>query len=375
MSTANAPDPSAEREQFVGNVLEASIRVGLIALVVFASIAIMRPFIAPLVWGMVIAIATNGLYLRLESLVGGRSKLAAVIFSLAGLGLIIGPALALAGSIAGGVEEVAAVVGTGEFKVPPPPEQVSRWPVVGSSVSSFWSLASTNLEAALKTVDSQLASAALWLLNGLASAGLGVLLFAVSIVIAAIFHTTAETSGRAALALTSRVAGERGPAIAALVISTIRGVARGVLGVALIQALAGGLGMLVVGVPAAGVWTILILLMAVMQLPTLLLLLPIAFYVFSYATPLVGGLFFVWAVLVSLSDNVLKPLLLSRGVEVPMLVVLVGALGGFASIGLIGLFIGPIVVAVAYQLLTAWIDPEGVAAELPEATERPEAAQ
>jgi len=183
-----------------------------------------------------------------------------------------------------------------------------------------------------------------------------VLLFAISIVIASVLHTNAAASSRAAQALARRVAGDRGPAITSLAESTIRGVTRGVLGVALIQALAAGVGMLAVGVPVAGLWALLVLLMAIVQVPTILLLLPLAIYVFSYASTLPAVLFLIWSMLTALSDNVLKPLLLARGVEVPMLVVLLGALGGLASAGLIGLFVGPIVVGVAYRGLELWIE-------------------
>jgi predicted PurR-regulated permease PerM len=350
------PEARAEREAFVSNALEASVRIGLIALLAFYSLQIVKPFVAPVLWGVVIAISTRSFYRRLEAAVGGRSSLAATVFALIGLGLVIGPAVALMGTIVGSVEELALTVESGQAMVPPPPEQVAGWPLIGPTIDRFWSLASGNLEAALQSIDSQLATAALWILNAAADAGLGVLLFALSIVIAAALHTNAEAGGRVAQAAARRVAGDRGPALTSLAESTIRGVTRGVLGVALIQALASGIGMLAVDVPAAGLWALMVLLMAVMQLPTLLLLLPIAIYVFSYASTLPAVLFLIWSLLTALSDNVLKPMLLARGVDVPMLVVLIGALGGFASIGLIGLFVGPIVVAVGYTLLGAWIE-------------------
>jgi predicted PurR-regulated permease PerM len=315
-----------------------------------------KPFLAPTLWGIIIAISTRPLYLRLERIAAGRGTLAAFTFALIGLALIIGPALVLTGTIVGGVEEVANAVESGTLKVPAPPEHVAGWPIVGSSVDHFWSLAAVNLEDALTTIDSQVKAAALWALNRAADAGLGVLLFAISIVIAAVLHTQAALGSRTAQTLARRVAGDRGPSLTSLAESTIRGVTRGVLGVALIQALAAGIGMLAVEVPVAGLWALLVLLMAVIQVPTILLLLPIALYVFSYASTLPAVLFLIWSLLTALSDNVLKPLLLARGVEVPMLVVLLGALGGFASVGLLGLFVGPIVVAVAYRAIGLWIE-------------------
>lgn len=352
----SSSDPRADREVFVTNALEASVRIGLVGLLAYVSIQITKPFLAPLVWGVVIAISTRPLYGRLRQAVGGRSSLAAAIFALIGLVLVIGPTVALTGTLVVEVEQVSGAVHAGEVRVPPPPDEVADWPLVGSRIHRTWSLAATNLESAVERFSSQVRAIALWLLELATGVGGAVLLFALSIAIAAVMHTQAEGGERVAQSLARRIAGERGPELTSLASSTIRGVVKGVLGVALIQSLAAGLGMLALDVPVAGLWTLAVLLMAIMQLPTVLLMVPISIYVFSYADALPATLFLIWSVSVSLSDNVLKPLLLARGVEVPMLVVLIGALGGFASIGLLGLFIGPIVLAVGYTVLGAWVD-------------------
>jgi len=354
--TMSSSDPRADREVFVTNALEASVRIGLVGLLAYVSIQITKPFLAPLVWGVVIAISTRPLYGRLRQAVGGRSSLAAAIFALIGLVLVIGPTVALTGTLVVEVEQVSGAVHAGEVRVPPPPDDVADWPLVGSRIHRTWSLAATNLESAVERFSSQVRAIALWLLELATGVGGAVLLFALSIAIAAVMHTQAEGGERVAQALARRIAGERGPELTSLASSTIRGVVKGVLGVALIQSLAAGLGMLALDVPVAGLWTLAVLLMAIMQLPTVLLMLPISIYVFSYADALPATLFLIWSVSVSLSDNILKPLLLARGVEVPMPVVLIGALGGFASIGLLGLFIGPIVLAVGYTVLGAWVD-------------------
>ena len=218
------PEARAEREAYVSNALEASVRIGLIALLAFYSLQIVKPFVAPVLWGVVIAISTRSFYRRLEAAVGGRSSLAATVFALIGLGLVIGPAVALMGTIVGSVEELALTVESGQAMVPPPPDQVAGWPLIGPTIDRFWSLASGNLEAALQSIDSQLATAALWILNAAADAGLGVLPFALSIVIAAALHTNAESGGRVAQAAARRVAGDRGPARHSIAESTSPGV-------------------------------------------------------------------------------------------------------------------------------------------------------
>jgi predicted PurR-regulated permease PerM len=154
------------------------------------------------------------------------------------------------------------------------------------------------------------------------------------------------------------VAGEHGSLLADLAEATVRSVTRGILGVALIQALLSGVGLLVAGVPGAGIWAVLCLLLAVMQLPILLVLLPIAIYVFSYASTVGAVAFLVWSIAVGVSDTFLKPMLLGRGIDVPMLIIFVGAIGGFITTGIIGLFLGSIVLAVSYKLFLVWLEGE-----------------
>jgi predicted PurR-regulated permease PerM len=198
----------------------------------------------------------------------------------------------------------------------------------------MWLGASQNLESALIKLGPQLKDIGLWLVSTMGDMGMGLVMFVVSIIIA----------------------GERGPGLAELAASSVQSVTRGVLGVALIQSLLAGLGMLVVGVPAAGLWTLLILILAVMQLPSMLVLIPVIIYVFSTSSTVVAVLFTIWAVLIGLSDNVLKPLLMGQGSSVPMLVLFMGSLGGFMVSGILGLFVGAVVLSLGYTVFMAWID-------------------
>jgi len=357
------------REDFLGKTLEASIRIGLIVLLLVWCFVIVRPFVAPVLWGVVIAISTRSVYLRLDAWSGHRAPLAAAVFVVLGLVLVIGPAVGLAGTVIEGVESAAGAITEGKLAIPPPPESVTGWPIVGEQIARTWRLASTNLAELLMQFHGELKAVAGWLLDVATSVGASVLLFTFSIVIAAVFHVNAEGASRVVDRFSGRIAGPSGQRLNELAEHTIRSVTRGILGVALLQALAAGVGMVVVGVPAAGLWALLVMLVAIMQIPTALVLLPVALYVFSVASPFAAWSFLVWSIAVSLSDNVLKPVLLGRDARVPMLVVLIGALGGFAAEGLIGLFIGPIVLSVAFTLVQAWIDdapsaePAGTAGE------------
>ena len=154
----------------------------------------------------------------------------------------------------------------------------------------------------------------------------------------------------------TRLAGARGIELVDLAGATLRSVARGILGVALIQSLLAGAGFLAAGVPGAGLWVLLCLLLAIVQLPPGLVLIPVAIYVLSTAGTVTGVLFLIWSIFVSILDNFLKPLLLGRGLEVPMLVIFVGAIGGFLASGFLGLFVGSIVLAIGYELLVSWLE-------------------
>ena len=257
--------------------------------------------------------------------------------------------------------------------VPPPPESVESWPLVGSKLFTFWTAASENLETVILRFTPQLKEFGLWLISTMGHLGVGLFMFILSILVAGVLLPNAERATALAQRIAVLVTGPRGAELVALAASSVRSVTRGILGVAAIQSILAGLGMLAAQVPAAGLWTMLVLLVAVAQLPTLLVLAPVAVYVFSVSSTTVGVLFAIWALIVGLSDNFLKPLLMGHGVDVPMVVILVGAIGGFLLEGILGLFVGAVVLAVGYTLFTAWLKT----AELEEEAEQetPEGAQ
>jgi predicted PurR-regulated permease PerM len=207
----------------------------------------------------------------------------------------------------------------------------------------------------LTSIAPQLKEAAGWLLSTAAGAGVGVLQFVISIIIAGVILANAVGFGGFLKALATRLTGDRGEEFATLASKTVRSVAQGVLGVALIQSLLAGVGLLAADVPGAGLWALLVLLLAIVQLPPILILAPIILYVFSASSTTVAVIFMIWSILVSMSDAFLKPLLLGRGVEVPMLIILIGAIGGMISSGIIGLFTGAVVLALGYELFKAWL--------------------
>ena len=348
--------PSTEDHAFLKRAVEASIRIGLIALLVIWCFEVVRPFIQPIVWGIILAIAIHPVHLSLCRVMGGRRRLSATILVVGCLLLLIVPSVMITTSLVESATELAGKLEEGEIKVPPPPAAVADWPIVGERLHAFWTTASRNLEAALGQASPQLKAIGHWILSSAAAAGFGIVMFALSIVIAGVLLSYGDRATDRARRIARRLVQERGDELVKLTGDTVESVTRGILGVALIQGLLAGIGLLVAGVPAAGLWALLVLLMAVVQIPTVLLLGPIIIYVFATSSTVIAVLFAIWSTAIGLSDNVLKPMLLGRGVDVPMLVIFMGAIGGFILQGIIGLFVGAVVLAVGYTLFQAWLE-------------------
>ena len=356
----------------LADILDLLIRLGIILLLAAWCFDIVRPFIMPVTWGAIIAVAVHPLFSRLVSTLGGRRKTVAVLLTLSALVLLITPTVIIGISTVEGAQSLVVGLDQETIRVPPPPPGVADWPVVGASLYKAWSLASTNLGQALTQLAPQLKAAIGWLLSKGLGTGVAVLQFAFAIVIAGVFLASADTAGGFMRNLATRIAGERGGEMIDLAGATVRSVAQGVLGIAVIQALLAALGLYLAGVPGAGLWTVLVLVLAVAQLPPLLILGPIIFYVFSYASPTVATLFTIWSLVVSMSDGFLKPLLLGRGLDIPMLIILIGAIGGMIASGIVGLFVGAVVLALGYKLFLAWLQaPPGTGAEADAPAARP----
>jgi predicted PurR-regulated permease PerM len=349
---------------FVRRAVEAAIRISIVALLVAWCYDIVRPFLVPGIWGVIIAVAVYPAYRWMENLAGGRKITAATAITLLMLLVLIGPTVLLAETLIEGAERMARALIDGTLVIPPPPPEVAAWPLIGEPLAKFWELSAQDLGRAILQIKPQIAAGGRLLLSIAANVGLGILQFVIAIIIAGVLLAHADGGDDVANAIARRLAGERGAEYADLAQTTVRSVARGILGVALIQSLLAGLGFLAVGLPAAGLLAVLCLILAVIQVGPFIVLVGAVIYVFSTATTPVAIAFTVWCLFVGLIDNILKPMLLGRGVEVPMLVILAGAIGGFLSTGIIGLFIGAVVLAFGYTLLRAWLAETKAAPEL-----------
>ena len=348
-------DPQIPDKSYLNRALEISIHIGLVVLLVTVCFLVLSPFVAMVAWGLTIAIAGYPAYHKLQKLLGGRGGWAALLFTVLLLTVLIVPIVMLSQTLIEGSQAVAARLQNGTVTIPPPPPNIANWPIIGEPLSDLWSLASTNFSAAIGRFAPQLKGAAAGLLSAAAAVGLGVLQFFVSIVIAGLLLANSSQGARTSRKLAIRLFGNRGEEFETLAGATVRSVTTGILGVAVIQSLLASLGFLVVRLPGAGLWALMFLVAAVLQLggPALI---PFVIYVFATASTAKAVAFLIWCIVVALMDNVLKPLLLGRGLPVPILVVFLGAMGGFIAMGIIGLFVGPIVLSVGYKLFLAWLD-------------------
>lgn len=359
-----------EDPSFIKNSVAAAIQIGLLFLMAAWCLKIITPFIGIVAWAAIIAVAVYPLHCKLARKLGDKQKLSAVIIVLIGLSIMLLPTWHLTGSSIDTAQELAGSLENGTLEIPPPADKVADWPLIGKRVHGAWSEAATNLEAMLHKHADQVKAFSSWLLAAVAGTAKGLLSFAFSIIIAGGLLLAAEPNYQAFKAIGRRLAGERGADFTDLSVATIRSVAKGVLGVALIQTFLAAVGLLVMGVPGAGIWAAIILLLAIMQLPPLVVLGPIAAWVFSTADPIPATIFLVYSLIVSFSDAALKPILLGRGVDVPMLVILLGAIGGMITSGIIGLFIGAVILALGYQLFRYWLDQDQAEIEVEIETEK-----
>lgn len=340
---------------FLDRAVEAFIRIALLAILVALCFDIVRPFIVPFAWAIVIAIGLHPGYVRLTHALQGRRILAAVIMSLLCFALMLVPALLLSASLVGELHRVIDAFGHASLTIPPLPDAVAQLPMIGDDIARIWAEGTSNFRAVLVEIEPELKVALHWTIGVAGGAGVGLLHILVAILIAGFLLAQAEAGQRASYALARRLAGARGVEFAKLSEATIRSVTRGILGVALIQSLLAGLGWLAIGVPAAGLWALLALVMCVVQIGILPITVAILVYVFFQVGTLTFLAFLVWSLFVYSLEHILKPLLLGRGVDVPMAVIFVGAIGGFLSAGIIGLFIGSVVLVLGYKLLVAWL--------------------
>lgn len=350
-------DPEFE-ERIAARFLEALIRAGLILVLAALCYRIFSPFLTLMAWALILAVTLYPVQQSIAARFGGRQGLASALLVVLGIALIVAPTAVLMNSFGDSVHHVVAGVRANSLVIPAPPDSVAGWPVIGERAYALWARAHTDLPGLVQSLQPKIGMLAASAVGFVASIGGSVLQLLASFIIAGIIMAFGAGSRHASEAIFARLAGQsRGAELATLSVATIRAVALGVIGVAFIQAIIVGLCMLIAGIPLAGALSLIVLVLGIAQVPAVIVTIPaIAFIWLSGAYGSAAAIGYTALLLVAgMADNVLKPLLLGRGVDAPMPIILLGALGGMATAGILGMFVGATLFALGYRLFMGWV--------------------
>lgn len=372
----NEPTPHgpAFDDRIVGRLLDVLIRAGLILALAILCYQVFSPFIVLMEWALILAVTLYPLHQSLARRLRGRQGWAAALITLLGIALIVGPAAVLVNSTGDSVHGLINDVQHNTLRIPQPPAGVAEWPVVGGKFYATWDKAHADLPALVKSLQPKLGELAKAAVAMVAGIGVDILKFVVAFIVAGIVMAFGHSGHRAGRAIFVRLfGGERGEEFNALAVATVRAVAQGVIGIAFLQAIAVGLCLLVAGIPLAGVLAGVVLVLGIAQVPALIVTLPAIIYIWSigHYGHVEAAIYSVLLFAAGMLDNVLKPLMLGRGVDVPMPVVLLGALGGMATSGILGLFVGATLLGLGYKVFMGWVNASPDAEQAVNDVDRP----
>jgi predicted PurR-regulated permease PerM len=355
MTANDNKDPTRGRPG--ATTIDLAIRLGFIGLVGYWSFLVIAPFLTIGLWSAILVVALYPLFDRLALQLNAR--VAAALVTILCLMIVIGPVTWLGLGMVGGIRSLVASLEDGQLAIPPPPEFVRGWPIIGERLHQLWSLATTNMKVALAETLPMLKPFGGTLLGFAQSALYSLLELLVSIAMAGFLFTRGPQLVDALSAFLDRVLSHRGRELVQLAGATIRNVSRGVIGIAFLQAILAGAGFVAAGIPAPGVLAFLALLLGIVQIGPTILFVPIVVWSWTTLEATQAVLFTAYMVVVGLMDNILRPLLMARGLATPMPVIIVGVIGGAIAYGIVGLFFGPVVLSVAWAVLVAWVQGSG----------------
>ncbi len=351
--------------QATNDVTRITIQVLVIGLLIVASLWTMQAFIGPLVWATAIVVATWPMLEGVQRRLGGSRALATTVMTVVMLLIFVVPFFLAIGAMldasADGVSVVRSYLKTG---LGPPPSWLGSIPFAGERLTAQWlELSAGGPEAFGEAIRPHVKSVAAWLLA--ITGGFGGLFvhFLLTVIIAAILYASGETAARGVRAFASRLGGPRGDGAVVLAGQSVRSVALGVVVTALIQTTLAGLGMWVCGVPHPGLLTAIVFVLCIAQIGPFPVLIPAMIWMFAHASTGWAIAFLIWSIPVGILDNFLRPILISRGVELPLILIFAGVIGGLLAFGVIGLFLGPVILAVTYSSVGAWIGEKPAPAE------------
>ncbi|MBB5575478.1 AI-2E family transporter [Rhizobium paranaense] len=344
------------------------IRLAVAGLFAYWSFTIVAPFILIIAWAAILAVALFPVFELLRKLLGPRGIAAAVLIVIACLAIVIAPLATILFGFADGTRALLTGLKEGTIALPSAPESIKAWPYFGERAFELWNYAIANFAEMLKQFQEPIRAAAGVILERTAALAGGVLSFIASLLLCGVFLVTRQQLVSAVNLVVTRIAGNRGTDFVRLASITVRNVSRGIIGIALLQTLLCGLLLFLFDVPAQGVLSFVVFILCIIQIGPGIVLLPLVIWAW-FAWPFTDALLFMLlAVPIALLDNILKPILISRGLSTPMPLILLGVIGGTLAHGLVGLFLGPVVLGVFYDLFVAWTNPTVPAGESPAVT-------
>lgn len=346
-------DPSS-RDEFTTPIVDLVIRLAALAALLYFALVLIRPFISIVVWSSVLTVALYPTFDWIARRLGGRRRLAAILITVLSLLIVVGPATWLALDLVQSLQVISRQLTLSSMSLPPPMESVKEWPLIGDRLYQLWYLASTNLSAAFSQVAPQLKPLGGSLLRIAAITGVGVLKFLASIVVAGFLLPLGPSLANGVKRFARRLTSKRGDEFVNLAGRTIRSVSLGVIGISAVQALLAGMGMIIAGVPGTSLITSAVLICGIIQIGPSIVLIPVIIWSWTVMETTTALPFTAYIIAVNFLDNILKPVVMGRGLKTPIPVTLVGVVGGTLAYGISGLFLGPIILAVSWDLLTAW---------------------
>jgi len=336
-------------------IIHLSIQMLALAFLIIWCFQILSPFFTPIIWAAILAVALFPMHQKLKKLLKGRGVLAAILITAVFLIFFISVVSWLGFRTGSEIKDKITSFQEGNLKIPPPSEKVKEWPLIGRTAFQAWTQLSRGVENFLQQYPEQVKSASNYILELVTTSGKAIVLFIFSIVISGVFLCYAEESAEYAKKFFGRLINSTQFDTSSIAAITIRNVVRGILGVALIQSLCAGAGFFVAGIPYAGIWTLLCLILAIVQIGIVPVTLGVLIYIWTVGNTTTAILLTIWMIPVGLLDNILKPIMMGKGAPVPMLIIFLGSLGGFMYSGFVGLFTGAVVLSLGYRLFDIWL--------------------
>ncbi len=347
---------TAEQIPLQTSISLSVLRLGFLAILLYCAVLLLSPFSSVILWSIVLSVSLHPLWAWLSLRLNGRPRLAAVLITIFSLLVLTLPAVWIAVTLAESVRTLYEGIDFSISSIPSPPETVKNWPLVGDQIFRVWTFAISNIGELLVKIGPQLKAIASGLLRFSAEAGLGTLSFLISIVVMGFLLPMSPSILKYVRGCARKLDPVRGENLVSLSAETIRAVARGVVGISILQAILASIGFALGGIPQTSLLTFAVLIFGIVQIGAALIIIPVVIWSWTFMDTTPAVVLTAYMLAVNSMDNILKPFLMGRGLQAPMLAILVGVVGGALSFGFSGVFLGPIVLTVLWTLFVAWFE-------------------